>query len=362
MELEKRVDEIKADCIYFGGYRPCSYHKQEGVHCNECSYYEQVDKKILILKLGAAGEVLRNTPLLRKIKEEYPKSRIFWLTNYPELIPKNDVFKIYNFNQRELELIKDVKFDILYSLDKQEETGALANRINAKVKKGFSQKDGVIIPFDEDAEHKWITGIYDDKMRENKKHYIEEIFEICGFKFNGEKYMLPNYNVPNVDIDKNKKVVALNTGASHIWKPRIYSKENWINLGKMLLKKNYEVMIVGGIQEREKNKEISKESGAKYFGTFSYQDFIGLLSLSDIIVTPVTFAFHVAVGLEKKVVLLNNVFNKSEFHLYDKGIILEPDVPCLMCYKDYPDEKCVSQNCMDLIKPEKIIEEIEKFN
>ncbi len=42
------------------------------------------------------------------------------------------------------------------------------------------------------------------------------------------------------------------------------------------------------------------ESGAKYFGTFPYNEFTGLLSLADIVITPVTFALHVAIGLEKK--------------------------------------------------------------
>ena len=154
--------------------------------------------------MGAAGEVLRNTPLLRRIKKEYPNSRIFLLTQYPDLVPSDEIFRVYNFSERELELIKDVEFDILYSLDKHEETGALANQIRARVKKGFSQKEGVIIPFDKDAEKKWMSGINDYLMKENEKHYVEEIFEICGFDFNGEEYMLPDYTIPDVRIDKNK--------------------------------------------------------------------------------------------------------------------------------------------------------------
>ena len=38
---------------------------------------KKIDKKILILKLGAAGEVLRCTPLLRKIKKEENKKTLF---------------------------------------------------------------------------------------------------------------------------------------------------------------------------------------------------------------------------------------------------------------------------------------------
>lgn len=362
MNLEKKFEKVNTDCIYFDGYKPCIPHKEKGIHCEGCFDYKKINKKILILKIGAAGEVLRCTPLLRKLKAEYPNSRIFWLTQYPELIPKEEVFRIYNFSEREIELIKNVEFDILYSLDKHEEIGALANQIKSKVKKGFSQRDGALIPFDDDAKQKWINGIFDDLMKENKRHYVEEIFEVCGFKFNEEKYLLPNYEIPKVDLDKEKKVVALNTGISDGWKPREYPIENWTKLSKFLIKKNYEVMLVGGPKEDEKNKEISNKSGAKYFGTFSRTDFMGLLDLSNIVVTPVSFGFHVAVGLEKKIVLLNNVFNKNEFYMYGKGTVLEPDLPCLMCYKPRFDKNCPVVQCMDLVKPEKIVEEIEKFN
>ena len=362
MSLEKKFEKVNTDCLYFKGYIPCIPHKEKGVHCENCLDYRKIDKKILILKIGAAGEVLRCTPLLRKIKKEYPDSKIFWLTQYSELISKKEVFKIYNFTEREVELIKNVEFDIIYSLDKHEEIGALANQIKSKVKKGFSQKDGAIVPFDEDAEHKWRTGIFNDLMKQNKKHYVEEIFELCGFKFNEEKYLLPDYTTPKVDLNKEKKIVAINTGISDQWKPREYSIKNWTKLSKSLLEKNYEVMVVGGLKEDEKNKKISNESGAKYFGTFSRPEFMGLLNLSNIVVTSVSFGFHAAVGLEKNIVLLNNVFNKHEFYMYGKGVVLEPDLPCLMCYKEDFDSNCPVVPCMDLVKPEKIVEEIEKFN
>ncbi len=361
MNLEKKLEKINVDCIYFKGYIPCSPHKEKGVHCENCSDYKKINKKILILKIGAGGEVLRTTPLLRRLNKEYPSSRIFWLTQYPDLIPKNEVFKVYNFTQREIELIKDVEFDIIYSLDKHEEIGALANQIKSKIKKGFSQKDGAVVPFDEDAENRWRGSLFDDIMKKNTKHHVEILFETCGFKFEGEKYILPKYNLSKVELDKSKKIVALNTGIGDQWKPREYPAENWIKISKLLLERQYEVMLVGGEKEDEKNKEIARDSGAKYFGTFSSKDFMGLLDLSDIVVTAVSFGLHVAIGLEKKVVLLNNVFNKHEFYMYGNGVVLEPDLPCLMCYKSDFDSKCPVVPCMDLVKPEKIVEEVEKF-
>ena len=39
----------------------------------------------------------------------------------------------------------------------------------------------------------------------------------------------------------------------------------------------------------------------------------------------VSMALHVALGLKKKVVLFNNVFNSKEFELYGLGEIVEPE-------------------------------------
>ena len=60
--------EVKRDCRFFRGDVPCKPHKQHGVHCSECKYYEKIDKNILIIKLGAIGDVIRTTPLLRRLK------------------------------------------------------------------------------------------------------------------------------------------------------------------------------------------------------------------------------------------------------------------------------------------------------
>ena len=42
-------------------------------------------------------------------------------------------------------------------------------------------------------------------------------------------------------------------------------------------------------------------------------------------------AMHLAIGLRKKIVLFNNIFNRHEFELYGLGEILEPDFDC-PCY------------------------------
>ena len=62
---------------------------------------------------------------------------------------------------------------------------------------------------------------------------------------------------------------------------------------------------------------------------------------------------HIAIGLEKKIILLNNIFNEHEFELYGLGKIIQPEVDCLGCYKT----EC-SKNCMEMINPDRVIPEI----
>lgn len=71
------------------------------------------------------------------------------------------------------------------------------------------------------------------------------------------------------------------------------------------------------------------------------RQFINLVNQCDLVVTAVTMALHIAIGLGKKVVLFNNVFNKNEFELYGLGQILEPDFECTCFYSPTCPNNCM---------------------
>ncbi|MFA3784112.1 glycosyltransferase family 9 protein [Melioribacteraceae bacterium 4301-Me] len=351
---------VKTDCKFFRGDVPCKPHKQYGYHCVDCPEYKNSDGKILIIKLGAIGDVIRTTPLLRKLRAEFPNYQFFWLTYTPEILSSEWVNRILHPTIENLELLKNIEFNWLINLDKDALAVSLANSINAKRKSGFTIDEfGHAKPISNKAEHhKWLTGLFDDVSKENTKNYMQEIFEICDYEFSGEEYVLELPEVQtNFDINKNKKVIGLNTGCGGRWTSRLWPTEYWIELAKNLLKENYEVILLGGEQENEKNKFIQKESGAKYFGYFNLQTFMNLVNNCDIVVTAVTMAMHIAIGLKKKLILFNNIFNKNEFYLYGRGKILEPDFEC-DCYYSPTCEN----SCMQYLKPERVLETIRKFS
>ncbi|MDD2889872.1 MAG: glycosyltransferase family 9 protein [bacterium] len=347
--------KIKTNCRFYKGDIPCKFHKEKGVHCDNCEYYKKVSKRILIIKFGAAGDVIRTTPILRRLKGIYPDSEITWLSIFPELLPSIVDYPLKFELSNVVSLLGD-KFDILYNLDKDKETCSLANLISADIKKGFILKDGKCSPIDKDAEHKFSTGLWDDIEKANKKHYVEEIFEVCGFSFSGEKYILElKGRAPELPKLKGR-IVGLNTGCGGRWETRNWSEENWVTLAKKLKSTGFVPLLLGGLQEDEKNKRIKTKSGAEYWGAFSLKDFLWVVNMCEVVVTQVTMALHIAIGFEKKIILLNNIFNRNEFELYGLGEIIEPELDCLGCYKS----KC-EKDCMSIILPEKVLEKCMKL-
>ena len=359
-----KIKDLKTECRFFRGDIPCRPHKQKEVHCidangNDCEFYEKISEKILIIKLGAVGDVIRTTPLLTKFKNELPNAKIFWLTHSPKMVPElaDDILK---FNEASLTYLNSVEFDYIFNLDKDKEACALASSLKSKVKKGFILKDGIPYPADKNAETKFMTGLFDDINKANTKNYLEEIFDICGFKYSGEKYVLPKFSFDKTwDIDHSKKVVGLNTGCGGRWTSRLWPDEYWINLAKQLVENNYEVVFLGGEQEDKKNEHYSKSSGGKYFGHYDLTTFVNLMNKCDLIVTGVTMAMHITLGLNKKIVLFNNIFNPNEFELFGLGKIIQPDKEC----KCFFSPTCTNDEykCMEHLLPEKVYSTIEEL-
>ena len=70
-------------------------------------------KKILIIKLGALGDVIRTMPILIAIKEKYPDSEITWVTrqNAKEILETSLYLnKVISLPKEPTEF-----FDILYN-------------------------------------------------------------------------------------------------------------------------------------------------------------------------------------------------------------------------------------------------------
>ena len=399
-----KKEKVKYDCRHFEGHIPCEPNKKLDVQCDDCSHYDkntsaiifldtktallqeifkicnftkgkytqEIAKvqtgqtKILFIKLGAIGDVIRTTPLLERYKKEYDNCHFSWITHSPQVVPKDEIDLIYKWNESSISFLANQEFDIAINLDKDKEACMLLTLVNANKKFGFIWEDGHLNTATEKAEHKLITGIFDHISKKNTKNYLEEIFEICHFDFNGEEYLI-NLNQDLSDIWRKKLeklagrkiIIGLNTGCGLRWKTRLWPKEYWIELIKDLEKQGYFCLLMGGPDEDEMNRFYAKATNATYLGTFSLEEFIAITNNTQIIVTPVSMMMHIALALKKQLMLFHNIFNIHEFELYGRGVIIEPTCGC-DCY--FGDSCSREKSCMYDISVQDVLINIAALN
>jgi len=360
-----KVTDIKFDCLHFKGEIPCKPNKLRGKICADCDEYTPVSKRILIIKLGAIGDVIRTTPLVVRFRKMYPGCHITWITHSPDILPAAKIDRILKWDTQAWIITTHQKYDIAINLDKEYEACALLADTHASEKYGFTLSDHHIAAATSAAEHKLITGLYDSCSKENRKSYLEEIFEICHLSFDHEEYLMD----VNSDFDQKwksilennsqgKKIIGLNTGCGARWLTRLWPEEYWIGLIKKLQESGYYPVVLGGPDEHEQNLKYAKLTHCYYPGKYSLQEFIAISNNTDIIVTAVSMMMHIATALKKPMILFVNIFNPHEFELYGRGEIVIPPTGC-DCY--YGNSCSRQRHCMKDISVEMVFERIEKY-
>ena len=357
--------DTKFDCLHFRGSIPCKPNKTDGSICTNCQHYSPIQKRILIIKLGALGDVIRTTPLIEKLRLSHKNAHITWLTLSPSILPKQGIDELLSLNEVSLFNLQHTAFDIVINLDKDKEACLLTSLVSAEEKYGFTWQDGHIAACTPAAERKLLTGYFDSLSKENTKSYLEEIFEICHFKFNKEEYLIhlndkmaSFWKEKFVKLSDGKIIIGLNTGCGPRWNTRLWSDEKWIETARSLQEKGYFPVFLGGELEHDKNERLSIASNVYYPGHFSLEEFIAITNCCDAIVTQVTMMMHIATALKKKMVLMNTIFNPFEFELYGRGSLVGPPSPC-QCY--FGNSCQFDAPCMLSIESNVVVDAMEKI-
>jgi heptosyltransferase-2 len=344
------LSELKFDCRHFRGHIPCAPNKQYGKVCSSCDAYAPITHRILIVKLGALGDVIRTTPLVVRFRKMYPGCHITWITHSPAVLPRDQVDTIVTPDFINVSNALEDSYDIALNLDKEKEACLILTKAKAKQKFGFVWNNGHIDAATPAAAHKLITGVFDGISKANTTHYLDEIFDICGLDFQEEPYLL-NYNEGLArkwecilrPLAAGKPIVGLNTGCGERWKTRLWPRDKWIELIQGLQAAGYFPLLQGGAQEHEMNLEYARLTGAHYAGHFSLEEFISMTAATDTVVTQVSMMMHIAIGLKRRLILMNNIFNPHEFHLYGNGVLVQPETACV-CY--YGNSCVQGESCM----------------
>jgi len=362
------------DCKRFTGYKPC--FPDHNCWENGCKDNIPTGTKILIINLDAMGDVLMTTAQLPALKRKYPESTIYWLTlkNAAPLLFNNSLIDhIYIFDTSSVLILQQIKFDYIMNVDKSQVSCALLNTLNGNNKLGFGlNENGKMIPVNEGAFYNYNLGMDDHlKFKVNKRtgqNYLAETFEL---DYKRDEYILQltedeekfiqTYKKKK-KLNKRDKIIGFNTGCSELYPNKKMTIEQHIYLIKKLLKKKYKIVLLGGPEDTDRNREIYSHFKEKIIGTPTKEGLrrgVCYESIPDIIVTGDSLGMHIAIGLKKFVIAWFGVSCWTEIDLYNRGVkLFQEDLFCSPCWKKSCPYKL---ECINMIDLDRIISEIDKF-
>ena len=358
------------DCKHYLGDRPCIHEK-----ICFCESYDPLNPRILIIKLGALGDVVRTTCLLPTLKRLYPKSHITWISkdNGVRILDTHPLIdRLVTFNLDGIITVMGQKFDLVLSCDKDKEPIALCNLIDSTDKRGICMSTyGTPIPCNEHAKYYCALGLDNFlKFKSNSLTYPELIHSALGLDYIREPYQLYCNKTDIVRArlifssfrnNYDKKIIGVNTGSGSTYANKSPRTSYLIDLCKKLIKNGYIIALLGGLTEEKDHDDIIKNIGSGIFSTGCHnteQQFVAIIDQCDLVITGDTLALHVGIARKVPIIALFGPTCEQEIDLYGLGVKKISKLDCSPCYKN----KCnKTPNCIDSIPINKVIASVSQL-
>ncbi|MDX9752863.1 MAG: glycosyltransferase family 9 protein [bacterium] len=331
--------------------------------CDPCPHWDPIQTRILIIKLGATGDVLRTTDLLGALQRRYPGAHISWIcgTGSFELIQHlKAVDRPYAFTAESLVMLDQQEFDLCVNFDLAPEAAALASRIRASQKKGFGMHpDGSIYPFHPEAEEWFEMSMWDDLKKANTRTYQSHMRQILGLPDVNHTIHTPlrphdqqqaKAFAHEYGLDGAAPILGFNVGAGDRWQHKKWTVDGFAELARRAFHELHaRIVVFYGPVDATRAREVMAALPVPYVDAGlhpSLLEFFAYLNLCDLVLTGDTFALHAALGLGKKVVCFVGPTSAAELELYGLGVVLQGKIDCLGCYLTTCDKK---PHCMEML-------------
>ena len=342
---------FRYDCVDFNGYKPCRHKRL----CENCHEYRPRGKQILIINLGALGDVARTTALLPAVLRVHPDAQITWLTSGAGthiLQHIKSIHEVLPFTWETCEALKCREFDLVLNVDKEKATGALVEQLNAKEKRGFTiGKYGEIRYLNAEAAENYAFGLDDrSKFFLTTKSELQVLCETMAIPYARDSYQLTladaeiheaqSAKAQVLNQTKAAKIVGFNTGCSHLYSYKKLTVEDSIRLVAKVLKARSDlaVVLLGGREDTARNQAIAaafQGESRVYLSPTEGGIRQGMVwvEVCDVVVSGDSFGMHLAIGLKKPTVAWFGLSVPTEIEFFDRGEALVAQVPCAPCWR-----------------------------
>jgi heptosyltransferase-1 len=316
---------------------------------------------ILIVKLGALGDVVNTLPLVISLKSHL-EARIHWLVaplSYPIVSqhPYVDRTIVFDKNQTFTSLkevrkqIRAQSFDITLDLQRTMKSGLFSLAARSRRRIGFDRMRC--------KEMTWMLPFERIPETQTVSHMVLQYLEFArylGAPIEEIRWGLQPSDSPKAKVPEN--YIVLNIGAT---KPA----NKWTTEGFAALISNVQEqfglasVITGGKEDEGMAKTImaiSQDKGINLVGKTSISELKDVLSYAKAVVTCDTGPMHLAVALGKEVVAL---FGPADYRRTGpfRGHVIEKGLHCAPCNQ----RKCSDPQCMKGISHEDVMKKLTKI-
>jgi|TARA_B100001964_G_C14240982_1_gene605013 heptosyltransferase-2 len=297
---------------------------------------------ILIIKLGAIGDVIRTTSILPGLKEKYKDCSIDRVTKKESfaILKNNNLINNIYLIDNNLKELENNEYDLIINLDDDYDACKLATKIKHKKIIG-AYLDNNKKTYTEDSSPWFDIGLIskfgkekaDELKAQNKNTYPEILYKILDLEYKKQEPILILNNdeiefgkkfTNKNSIKNNDLVIGINTGAGGRWQDKKLSIEKTAELIDNLNNNfnNAKLILFGGPTETERNEKIKSLIKTNIIDAGcdnSLMEFASLVNLCNILITSDSLAMHIGIALKKKIVAFFYSTSAAEIELYDRG-------------------------------------------
>lgn len=316
---------------------------------------------ILIIKLGALGDVINTLPLVVNLKTKLG-ARIHWVVeslSSPLIEEHPYVDRIIIFDRHGwktslpyvIQQIRGQTFDITLDLQRIFKSGMLTLSAKTKRRIGFDKKRC--------KEMTWMLPFEKIPASNPHSHMLHQYLEFASYldvPSNDIHWEIPVSG--NIPFDLPKDYIVLNIGTT---KPANRWTEKGFSALIYKLKNIFHIdsVLTGGVEDTEMANRIVSSSNSvviNLVGKTSLIELKEVIAGSKAVVSCDTGPMHLAAALGKDIVALFGPADPRRTGPFI-GKVIQKDLPCVPCNK----RKCNDPICMKEITPEDVIKKLEEL-
>ncbi len=314
---------------------------------------------VLIIKLGALGDVINTLPLAIRLKEHL-SARVHWVTeplSFPLLSRHSHVDEVILFERHQwmhslpglVRTLRQTRFDMAFDLQRIAKAALLCMASRSSRRIGFDRARC--------KEMTWIMPFERIAPADPSRHMVKQYLEFA--EHLGIPEDEPVWDIPRGDpvgMALPESYVVLNVGAT---KPaNRWKAERFAALADLIMERYHlPSVLTGASEDTSIAGQIVKQSKAEVIdltGRTTIMELVTVIGRAKAMVSCDTGPMHLAAALGKDVVALFGPADPRRTGPY-RGHVIRKPFACSPCNKKI----CTDPVCMDAVLPVDVMEKLE---